>query len=108
MYNVEVEQEMNELVVTWAHDFYLCREFTVSLNGTKVPNCKDVRGALNCTIGNVQLDVSYKVTVTATEEGTESRTASRIYSPSSPHITPSPSPPPRTYVMAMHSELHAY
>ena len=92
-YNVMVVQVMNELIVTWAHDFHLCREFTVSLNGTKVPNCTNMEGTLNCTIRNVQLGVSYKVTVTATEEGTVSRTASKFITTSLPTTE---KPPRRT------------
>ena len=58
------------LYVKWDHDYYLCRRFTVYLNGSAVPECTNIT-ALNCTIKNLNYGVQYLVQVVATESDTE-------------------------------------
>lgn len=54
------------LIVTWNHDYYMCRNFTISLNGTDIPECTNIT-ALNCTITDFQPGKSYNVTISTTE-----------------------------------------
>ena len=61
-----IKQMQDTLVVTWNHDYYMCRNFTISLNGTDVPECTNIT-ALNCTVMGFQPGMSYNVTVSTTE-----------------------------------------
>ena len=70
---------MDTLIVKWDHEYHLCRNFTVYLNDEAVPECTDIK-IMNCTIGNLEAGVTYKVTVNATETGTEPITISRLIS----------------------------
>ena len=60
----------NTLNVQWDHDYYLCRNFTVFLNDTAVPECTNIT-ALNCAIRNLDAAVGSEVTVVATESDTK-------------------------------------
>ena len=55
----------NALNVQWEHEFPLCRDFTVYLNGSTV--CTDVAALMSCTIRDLEAGVMYNVTVVANE-----------------------------------------
>lgn len=67
------------LHVQWDHDYYLCRSFTIYLDGAAVPKCTNIT-ALDCTmvIGNLDAGVMYEVKVVATESDTEPIEASEM------------------------------
>lgn len=66
-YDVKAVQKMNELHVTWDHDYYLCRSFNVSLNGTVVPECTRLRATLSCITTSFQPGMRYNIKVIAIE-----------------------------------------
>ena len=66
----------NTLHVQWKHDYYLCRNFTIYLDDTAVPECTNIT-ALNCTIRNLNDGVQYEVKVAATELDTKPVTISQ-------------------------------
>ena len=61
----------------WDHDYYLCRNFTIYLNETAVPECTNI-SALNCTIQRIEAGVQYELRVVSTELGTKNSTVSRM------------------------------
>lgn len=70
IHDLHIVQLRNTLNVQWDHDYYLCRNFTIYLNGTVVHGCTNIT-ALNCTIGNLGAGMMYEVRVVATESDTE-------------------------------------
>ena len=77
IHNLVTVAMQDTLYVQWDHDYYLCRNFTIYLNGTAVPECTNI-SALNCTIQRIEADVQYELTVVSTELGTKNSTVSRM------------------------------
>ena len=73
---LNIEPLQKTLNVQWDHDYYLCRNFTVYLNETAIPECTSII-TLNCTIRYLDAAIGYKVTVVATESDTKPVIASR-------------------------------
>lgn len=65
--NLTVKQMQNMLIVTWNDDFHLCRNFTVSLNGSEVTHCTNMQALTSCNVTFNETGASYNITVRTTE-----------------------------------------
>ena len=85
-YHSDISAPIRDLVVTatqdtitveWNHDYYLCRNFTIYLDDTAVPECTNIT-ALNCTwsIENLDTGMPTEVKVVVTGFGIEPAEAS--------------------------------
>lgn len=75
--NLVITAAQDTLYVKWDHDYYLCRNFTIYLNGAAIRECTNIT-ALECTIRNLDTGVIYEVRVVATEFDIEPIEASEI------------------------------
>lgn len=69
IHSLIIKPMLNALDIQWDHDFHLCRNFTVYLDGAAVPECTNI-AAMNCTIENLDAGVQYEVNIVATESYT--------------------------------------